>query len=139
MSTSINTSMVSTGNIASIAKIAAFGTLAAVLVMMAFVTVPAHAQQVGLLNVKIRNLNVNVTHIKVIVKDVLNHNQIIYVKNVQVLSGNQVVLQIPVTISGNSVNVCAQALNVANGIVSQQCQAVAFGDTYVKNVAFTFR
>jgi hypothetical protein len=124
-------------SVPNIAKIAAFGTLAAVLVMMAFVTIPAHATQAGLLNVKITNNRVDVKNFKIIVKDVLSHN-IIVVKNVQVLSGNTITTQIPITISGNSVNVCVQALNIANNVVAQQCKAVSFSDTYVKTVSFVF-
>jgi hypothetical protein len=118
------------------AKIAAFGVLAGMLAMMAFVTVPeAQAALVKkLLIVKVTNNTVKILNIKISVKDVANNNKIVYVKNVQVLSGNTITVNAPITISGNAVNVCVQALNF---IAFQQCKATTFGDTFVKTVTFT--
>ena len=126
----------------SIAKIATFATLATILAMMAFVTIPgAEATSQKVLKVKILNNLVNIDDFKVIVKDVANNNKIVYVKNVHILSGNSIIVNAPITISGNSVNVCVQALNIQVGlvnVVAQKCKATTFGDTDVKTVNFAF-
>jgi hypothetical protein len=117
------------------ARIAAFGTLAAMLAMMAFVTFPATEAGLvkKLLVIKITNNTVKILNVKITVKDVANNNNIVYVKNVNVLSDNNFVIQAPITISGNAINVCAFVLNA---FTWQQCKAVTYGDTYVKTVSF---
>jgi hypothetical protein len=127
----------------SIAKVAAFATLATILAMMAFVTIPgaegSTAQKV--LKVKILNNIANVKDFKIIVKDIANNNKIVYVKNVKILSGNSLVVNAPITISGNTVNLCVQALNVQVGlvnVVAQKCKTVSFSDTDVRFVTFSF-
>jgi hypothetical protein len=118
------------------ARIAAFGITATMLAMMAFVTMPSAeaTQSKKLLLVKIVNNTVKILNFKITVKDVANNNKIVYVNNVQVLSGNTITVNAPIIISGNAVNVCVQALNA---FTWQQCKAVSFGDATVKTVSFT--
>jgi hypothetical protein len=118
------------------ARIAAFGIAATMLAMMAFVTMPSAeaTQSKKLLLVKIVNNTVKILNFKITVKDVANNNKIVYVNNVQVLSGNTITVNAPIIISGNAVNVCVQALNA---FTWQQCKAVSFGDATVKTVSFT--
>jgi hypothetical protein len=118
------------------ARIAAFGIAATMLAMMAFVTMPSAeaTQSKKLLLVKIVNNTVKILNFKITVKDVANNNKIVYVKNVQILSGNTITVNAPIIISGNAVNVCAQVLNAFSW---QQCKAVSFGDATVKTVSFT--
>jgi P2-related tail formation protein len=110
------------------------------LAMMAFVTFPAamatDTQKLSkkLLVVKITNNTVKILNVKVVVKDVANNNKIVYVRDVNILSGNTITVQAPIVISGNAVNVCAQVLNAFSW---QQCKAVTFGDTTVKTVSFS--
>jgi hypothetical protein len=82
--------------------------------MMAFVTIPSAEATLSkkLLVVKITNNTVKILNFKITVKDVANNNKIVYVKNVQILSGNTITVNAPIIISGNAVNVCVQALNV---------------------------
>jgi hypothetical protein len=104
--------------------------------MMAFVTLPAAEASLvkKLLIVKITNNTVRILNFKITVKDVANNNKIVYVKNVQILSGNTITVNAPIIIRRNAVNVCVQALNVFSW---QQCKAVSFGDATVKTVSFT--
>jgi hypothetical protein len=119
------------------ARIAAFAIAATMLAMMAFMTLPAAEAALvkKLVIVKITNNTVKILNVNIKVKDVANNNKIVYVKNVQVLSGNTVTVNAPIVISGNAINVCAQVLNI--GFAWQQCKAVTFGDTFVKTVTFT--
>jgi hypothetical protein len=118
------------------ARIAAFGILATMVAMMAFVTLPAAEATLvkKLLVIKITNNTVKILNVNIKVKDVANNNKIVYVKDVNILSGNTITVQAPIVISGNAVNVCAQVLNA---FAWQQCKAVTFGDTFVKTVSFS--
>jgi hypothetical protein len=127
---------------ASIAKIAAFATLATILAMMAFVSIPAaHATLYKkVLVIKILNNFANIHHFKIKVWNINNGN-LVYVKNVYIASGNNIALNAPITISGNSVNVCVQAGNIVAGAfqaVVQKCKQVTYSDTYIKGVSFSF-
>jgi hypothetical protein len=117
------------------ARIAAFGILATMVAMMAFVTLPAAEATLSkkLLVVKITNNTVKILNVNIEVKDVANNN-IVYVKNVQILSGNTITVNAPIVISGNAINVCAFVLNA---FTWQQCKAVTYGDAYVKTVSFS--
>jgi hypothetical protein len=116
-------------------RIAAFAVLATTLGLMAFVTFPAaEASLLKKVNVKITNNTVKILNVEIKVKDVLNNNKIVYVQNVNILSGNTITVTAPIVIQGNAINVCLQVLNAFSW---QQCKAIAFGDTDVKTVAFT--
>jgi uracil phosphoribosyltransferase len=125
------------------AKTAAFLALAGTLALMAFVTMPNAEATLykKVLKVKILNNIGNVHHFKIKIKDIANDNKIVYVKDVNIASGNSIVVNAPITITGNSVNACVQALNFQAGlinIVAQKCKTISYGDADVKTVSFAF-